>query len=111
VANARARRGSKPLAVARVPTASAGGRAGSVVFCRVRKDGELAVEGCFELIVYDLFLPQVLGPAKMACRERDMERPSERGELAGQPFSRIVIRYNFRLWGTEKGGARAPTAR
>ena len=40
-----------------------------------------------------------------------MGRPSERGELAGQPFSRIVIRYNFRLWGTEKGGARAPTAR
>ena len=54
---------------------------------------------------------RLLDLAKMARRERDMGRPSERGELAGQPLSRIVIRYNFRLWGTEKGGARAPTAR
>src|SRR5580704_11310576 len=38
----------------------------------------------------------------MACPERDMRRPSERGELAGQPLSRIVIRCNAWLWGTEK---------
>jgi len=70
VTDARARRGSKPFAVARVSTARSGGRAGSVVFRGVRKDSQLPLKVCLDLNVHGLFLPQPRWPAKRTGPER-----------------------------------------